>query len=646
MFKLFSSQLVLSAGLIAFSIGWTEIGHAETGVESYQRQCARCHGAAGAGTENAPEPLIGDKSVAELAKVIAATMPQDAPGTCTGEDAARVAAFIHEDFYSPVAQARRRPARVEYSRLTVRQYRNAVADLIASFRPRPPQLGDEPGLLGRYLQVRDGPMDDHSFARTDPGIDFDFGDASPNPEKINAEEFAMWWHGAVFAPDTGEYEFIIETQNGIRLWVNGQQVINDWSDHPLSTVTSAGVALTAGQTYPVVLEYYQNTGGAQAHLLWQTPGSGSYVAIPKAQLSPLTYEYRQSTDGGTTWSPTPVTGAQATVTEQGETQVQYRATDAAGNVSGWGPASGTAGATVRLDRTGAGGNSGSELVSNGSFESPALGSGFQTGSAGQGYGAWSITSGTVELYATTGGWNAAAGSQSVDMDGSPGPGAISQTITTTPGTVYRISFALSGNPGGTQGVKELQVGWGGSALRTVRFDTTGRSTTAMGWTTVTLEATATSTNTALTFQSLSSGGNNGPAIDNVSVVPQSGPTVSGGSLSWLNQASTTITGADATDAHSGVSGYEYRTSTDGGSTWGSATAGAADKISIAVTVLVRMSVRIRPIISIWIGGRLSCGGSVPGIVYVLRRVGPVADRPLAAFPNPGRVVGTEWRPTV
>ena len=97
--------------------------------------------------------------------------------------------------------------------------------------------------------------------------------------------------------------------------------------------------LTAGQTYPVVVEYFENTGFAEAHLLWQTPGSGSFVAIPKAQMSPLTYEYRQSTDGGTTWSAASTAGSQATISEQGETQVQFRATDAAGNVSGWGPTS-------------------------------------------------------------------------------------------------------------------------------------------------------------------------------------------------------------------------------------------------------------------------------------------------------------------
>ncbi|MFO1095283.1 MAG: PA14 domain-containing protein [Planctomycetaceae bacterium] len=285
MFKLFSSQVALSAGLIAFSVGWTEIGHAETGVESYQRQCARCHGAAGAGTENAPEPLIGDKSVAELAKVIAATMPQDAPGTCTGEDAARVAAFIHEDFYSPVAQARRRPARVEYSRLTVRQYRNAVADLIASFRPRPPQLGDEPGLLGRYLQVRDGPMDDHSFTRTDPGIDFDFGEASPNPEKIGAEEFGMWWHGAVFAPDTGEYEFIVETQNGIRLWLNdyGAPLIDGSVRSGENVTWRATAPLLGGRYYFLKMEFFKSKAAkekvAAVRLKWKPP-HGAEQVIP------------------------------------------------------------------------------------------------------------------------------------------------------------------------------------------------------------------------------------------------------------------------------------------------------------------------------------------------------------------------------
>ena len=63
-------------------------------------------------------------------------MPEDAPGDCVGEDAEKVAAYIYESFYSKAAQARNKfqPPRIELSRLTVRQYQNAVADLFGSFQ--------------------------------------------------------------------------------------------------------------------------------------------------------------------------------------------------------------------------------------------------------------------------------------------------------------------------------------------------------------------------------------------------------------------------------------------------------------------------------------------------------------------------------
>ena len=62
------------------------------------------------------------------------------------------------------------------------------------------------------------------------------------------------------------------------------------------------------------------------------------------------YQYRTSTDGGTTWG-TPATGNPATITAEGQTLVQYRAVDAAGNSSNWFPAVPIAGSTVQIDRT-------------------------------------------------------------------------------------------------------------------------------------------------------------------------------------------------------------------------------------------------------------------------------------------------------
>ena len=80
-------------------------------------------------------------------------MPDDAPGTCTGEEAGRVAAFIYERFYSRAARARNAPPRIELARLTARQYRNAVADLVGSFRTGS-ALDERRGLRGEYFKSR------------------------------------------------------------------------------------------------------------------------------------------------------------------------------------------------------------------------------------------------------------------------------------------------------------------------------------------------------------------------------------------------------------------------------------------------------------------------------------------------------------
>ncbi len=123
------------------------------GQRVYEEQCARCHGKAGEGSEDYPRALAGDKSVKQLAKLIAKTMPEDDPGTCTGDSADAVASYIYDAFYSKTAQERNRPARVELARLTVRQYRNAVADLIGSFRETG-TWGDARGLGGEYFKTR------------------------------------------------------------------------------------------------------------------------------------------------------------------------------------------------------------------------------------------------------------------------------------------------------------------------------------------------------------------------------------------------------------------------------------------------------------------------------------------------------------
>jgi hypothetical protein len=234
-----------------------------TGEQIYESQCASCHGKNGEGTdEEYPHPLAGKKSLDELARFIAKSMPKKSKVKCTGADAQKVAAFIFEKFYSRDAQERSQPPRIELSRLTVRQYRNAVADLIGSFRPAP-QPEKQHGLHATYFKSYGFRPQNRVFERNDAIVRFDFGVASPDGEKIEADRFCIRWEGSVIAPETGEYEFIVRTEHAARLWVNDarQPLIDAWVKSGTGNEYRASLFLLSGRAYPVKLEFAKGKQG-------------------------------------------------------------------------------------------------------------------------------------------------------------------------------------------------------------------------------------------------------------------------------------------------------------------------------------------------------------------------------------------------
>lgn len=269
-----------------------------TGESIYRQHCARCHGKAGEGAKKYPHPLLGDKSVNELATLIDKTMPEDDPDKLDAEQSRTVAAYIHEAFYSPTAQARNKPARVELSRLTVRQYRNAVADLVGTFRPAA-KADDRRGLQGEYFKSRRFRPGDKALDRIDPEVKFDFGTASPEPGKLEAHEFSIRWEGSLLAPETGDYEFVIRTEHAARLWVNDPEkpLIDAWVVSGKDKEHRASLFLIAGRSYPLKLEFSKANQGVQKKnekkplvpasvaLLWKLPHRVAEV-IPQRHLSP------------------------------------------------------------------------------------------------------------------------------------------------------------------------------------------------------------------------------------------------------------------------------------------------------------------------------------------------------------------------
>src|SRR5687767_1583964 len=114
----FDARLYRFAVLVPslFAITCSLAGQALAGLpgeEIYRKQCAECHGTKGEGVaDKYDESLSGDLSLAELTKVIAETMPKDAPEKLTPEAAGEVASYVYETFYSHDAIARQKPARV------------------------------------------------------------------------------------------------------------------------------------------------------------------------------------------------------------------------------------------------------------------------------------------------------------------------------------------------------------------------------------------------------------------------------------------------------------------------------------------------------------------------------------------------------
>jgi hypothetical protein len=303
MFKQCSSRTwIIVAGLAAVLFPRTLCAEGLTGEQIYRQLCARCHGTSGEGTtENYPHPLVGKRSVAQLARFIAKTMPEDDPGKCVGKDAESVAAYIYQEFYSKEAEVRNKPPRIELSRLTVPQYRNALADLIGSFRS-PGRLDEQRGLRGEYFKSRRFRTGERVLDRVDPTVQFDFGTSSPDPEKLDVNQFSIRWGGSVLAPETGSYEFIIHTEHAARLWVNDNNwpLIDAWVKSGADTEYHASIFLLGGRVYPLRLEFSKAKQGvddskktkakpaeikASIVLMWKLPQRVVEV-IPQRNLLP------------------------------------------------------------------------------------------------------------------------------------------------------------------------------------------------------------------------------------------------------------------------------------------------------------------------------------------------------------------------
>ena len=129
--------------------------------------------------------------------------------------------------------------------------------------------GGLPGLKAEYFN-NEGLTGDPFSTRTDATVDLNWARGNPVPG-LPVFHVSARWTGELVAPVDGDYTLGARADDGFRLYVNDQKVLDDWMVHAPETKTYT-VTLKAGQSVPIRLEYFQAEGGAEVSLLWKQPG--------------------------------------------------------------------------------------------------------------------------------------------------------------------------------------------------------------------------------------------------------------------------------------------------------------------------------------------------------------------------------------
>jgi hypothetical protein len=137
-----------------------------------------------------------------------------------------------------------------------------------------------PGLRGEYFTGTN--FEDLALVRTDATVNFNWGAASPDPSITSVDNFSVRWTGKVRPLYSEEYTFYTSTDDGVRLRVNGQTLIDAFV--PQDNVEQQGkITLQAGKVYDIVMEYYEGEFNALAQLSWSSTTQAKEI-IPQSQL--------------------------------------------------------------------------------------------------------------------------------------------------------------------------------------------------------------------------------------------------------------------------------------------------------------------------------------------------------------------------
>jgi hypothetical protein len=143
------------------------------------------------------------------------------------------------------------------------------------------------GLIGQYFNdaATIGPMMGSPYeTRNDLTINFDFL-ATPAPGRL-IRDFSVRWIGTITPLYSEKYLFMTYSVGGIRLTINGQSLINNWSEHA-GEWNWQWIDVREGTPYDIEVDYFAKNAGAAIQLWWQSPSQAKEI-VPASQLSSCT----------------------------------------------------------------------------------------------------------------------------------------------------------------------------------------------------------------------------------------------------------------------------------------------------------------------------------------------------------------------